>query len=222
MQKPFNSSFEEQLRNKAENFSLQPSSKVWEGVSSQLQEDLIAGGSSLSVVTSSSFLSNWMLNILIPAVVLVGSGTVFYYNANKNTVDGGIGINGNFSQVKDLSKNKIEVTSLENKNDLAKQSEESLELNNTLANSQNTNSRLTNAHENAITVDGVNAIDQSFGFSKTIGKRSKISNIDSESSVNISGDVIFSKADLEKIAKKEIEHESMNEIKERNIKHFDF
>ena len=47
-------------------------------------------------------------------------------------------------------------------------------------------------------------------------------NADSDVSTKLSSENIFSKADLEKIAKKQMEHENTNELKERNIKHVVF
>ncbi len=219
MQKPLNNSWEEQLKNKAENFSIKPSAKVWEGVSNQLEEDIIAGGSNLASGASSSFLSNWMLNILIPAVVLVGSGTMFYFNANKTSnlnVESG-NVSHNQSAV-ELSKDNNKSVKELNKNDVAKD-----ESSNIISINLNRISNADEKYSNNKTVEGANAIEQSFGYSKTVNKYSSsvIDNVDSDASTKL-GENVFSKADLQKISKKEMEHENPNDIKERNIKPVSF
>ena len=216
MQKPFRNSFEEQLKQKAENFSIKPSAKVWEGVSNQLEEDVIVG-SNIAAGTGSSFFSNWMLNILIPAVVLISSGTIFYFNANKGNTNSA---STNLNLVKDNSAIAADA------NKASQLSSVTSVVDNSASNIVNTNHELiTSRNEgNSEAVSGKNAIEQSFGYSSNSNENSKYfnDNADSDVSTKLSSENIFSKADLEKIAKKQMEHENTNELKERNIKHVVF
>ena len=226
MQKPFRNSFEEQLKQKAENFSIKPSAKVWEGVSNQLEEDVIVG-SNIAAGTGSSFFSNWMLNILIPAVVLISSGTIFYFNANKGNTNSTNELDNNSNSAStnlNLVKDNSAIAADANK--ASQLSSVTSVVDNSASNIVNTNHELiTSRNEgNSEAVSGKNAIEQSFGYSSNSNENSKYfnDNADSDVSTKLSSENIFSKADLEKIAKKQMEHENTNELKERNIKHVVF
>ena len=221
MQKPLNNSWEAQLKSKADNFSIKPSAKVWEGVSSQLEEDAIVVGSNLASSNGSSFFSNWMLNILIPAVVLVGSGTMFYFNAIKaSKANAELGNVANNQSEVELSKNNNKTTVELNKNDVAK--DNPTEKANAVSTILNQSLKSDHKSSDNKNVEGESAIEQSFGYSKSVNKFSSVAdNVDSDASTKL-GENVFSKADLQKISKKEMEHENPNDIKERNIKSVSF
>ena len=238
MKSPFNNSFEEQLKQRSEKFEIQPSSRVWEGVQGALEEDAVVFGSNSTAKVASIFMKNWILNLLVPAVVLVGSGSFFYLNYQKNNTANNIGETSNKNSA---TNNATEVK----QNTVAISNNETVANNNTIDNEKVSSSnkdnvatsKLNNENFDAANVSGNstsianlnrnNKLKDYSSFGMLNAKRNadfaKNTSGDENEEINSkSGAAIFSKSDLQKISKKEIEKDNPNDLKERNLKSADF
>jgi len=239
MKSPFNNSFEEQLKQRSEKFEIHPSARVWEGVQGALEEDAAAFGSNSTAKVASIFMKNWILNLLVPAVVLVGSGSFFYLNYQKNNTANNIGetVNKNSAtnNTTDVKRNTVAVSNNEivaNDNTIVDAKVSSSKNDNVIATSKlnNDNIDAANVLGNSTSIANLNRNNKlkdysSFGMlnAKRNADFTKNTLSDENEEINSkSGAAIFSKSDLQKISKKEIEKDNPNDLKERNLKSADF
>jgi hypothetical protein len=215
--------FEEQLKKDADNLQFKPSAKVWQGVESGLNSSPVASSGGAVSNIAKSLLSNWILNIMVPAVVLVGGGGIFYANYQQNIATETT--NNVSSKENSISSNvKTDVKT----NDM-NHSEKVLQSNPT-----NNNPIVI---DNGITIsdnqNNANAVNYSLGYSSTnMNKNHSTANTSSSSVVNNNitdsehfgntSSAIFTPSDIEKISKKENEKNSPSDYKERNLKSIDF
>jgi hypothetical protein len=227
-QTPF-SSFENQLQQSANNLTFKPSDKVWQNVESNMNNNTIGGSVTNVSSIAKSLLSNWILNIVVPAVVLIGGGSFFYANYNSNT---NATTENEATSVSTASTN-------ENTNINSKVTPANNEVDNLNGNVKSehalTNHHIVTAEATAQSSDNQNnsnAVNYSLGYgnvkdSQKGGKlnglltSNKLPTADNDQFANSAASV-FTPSDIDKIAKKEVEKNSKSEYKERNLKSVDF
>ncbi|MFM2225594.1 MAG: hypothetical protein RJA07_1796 [Bacteroidota bacterium] len=223
-QRPF-ISFEENLQKSAEQLEIKPSAKVWQSVESNLNSNAIGGATGISSIAK-SLLSNWILNIAVPAVVLVGGGSIFYANyhhannaeATNNT------INEANSSVINTDKNSYAdaaTTVLNNKKATDTKTTSNEAIVNDNSNTVDNNKSQANATNFVLGMGSKNTTSKNNTSSSLLTANKSAASIDSDQFSNASGSV-FTPSDIDKIAKKETEKIGKIEYKERNNKSIDF
>ncbi|MEN9522359.1 MAG: hypothetical protein RL065_736 [Bacteroidota bacterium] len=220
MTQPQLNSFEEQLQRSADELHFKPSNKVWQGVENSLNNNSTLGaGASIT----KSLLGNWILNLLVPAVVLVGGGSVFYANYSSDSAvvkeSNSTNVNNN-TKVVVASENQINITK--------KSTEASTNQKETIAAATLPTKSISDNQNNA------NAVNYSLGYSKNIQSNQQTNsvinfinsltkkNIESKEEVNNNSNIVFTNSDIEKISKKELEKNTKSEYQEKNVKSVDF
>lgn len=214
MAQPNLHSFEEQLQRSADELNFKPSNKVWQGVENSLNNNstLVVGASA-----TKSLLNNWILNLLVPAVVLVGGGSIFY--SNYSTVESTSIKEANTTTSKPETKiNSTTVPESTNEHTITKQ-----EAVVSTGSSKNVSENQNNA----------NAVNYSLGYSNSnkLSQNGSLNNVVSAftkknsepiAETTNNSNIVFTSSDIEKISKKELEKNSKTEYQERNLKPVDF
>jgi hypothetical protein len=216
-------SFEDDLQKSAEKLEFKPSAKVWQSVESNLNSNAVGGATGISLIAK-SLLSNWILNIAVPAVVLVGGGSIFYANyhhannaeaANNTTSETNSSIT---NTAKNSSADAATTTVLNNKAaDRKETNSEAIANDNTIANNESN----TNAANYSLGIGSKNTTTKNNASSILLTANKTDVNVDSDQFSSTSGSV-FTPSDIDKIAKKETEKIGKIEYKERNNKSIDF
>jgi hypothetical protein len=211
--------FEEQLKKDADQLQFKPSAKVWQGVENSLNSSPVATSAGAVSNIAKSLLSNWILNIMVPVVVLVGGGSFFYINYQQNTPS-------EAASTASSKENNATVVKSENQISNIQKAEQE---------SKNTESISHAVVDNGITIsdnqNNANAVNYSLGIGYTNSNKTAITTASSNVSGNTitdsehygsSNSAIFTPSDIEKISKKENEKSNPTEYKERNLKSVDF
>jgi hypothetical protein len=219
MVQPNLQSFEEQLQRSADELNFKPSNKVWQGVENSLNNNSTLGAG--ASITKSLF-SNWILNLLVPAVVLVGGGSIFY--SNYSTVESASTKEVNATDSKtnvtnpETVVNSTTVAEITNEPSVSKK-----EVVVAAVPSKNISENQNNANAVNYSLGYTNnsQMSQNSSLTNLLNLLTKKQNSTSEETISNSN-IVFTNSDIEKISKKELEKNTKSEYQERNVKSVDF
>jgi hypothetical protein len=225
MAQPQFKSFEEQLQQEAEQLNFKPSSKVWQGVENSLNnKSTLGAGASVA----KSLLGNWVLNLLVPAVVLVGGGSIFYANYSSEIV---AAKESNATELKSVTTESIATQSESKENKTAV-----VTVDNESTSSQKEVAVASSIKSISDNQNNANAVNYSLGYGNNSNTQATKTNnlanlinslnkkdvVEQQQNNSSNTNIVFTNSDIEKISKKEMEKNTKSEYQERNTKSVDF